>query len=121
MRSTLRHAAVAAVVLALAALVAAPAAALPVPSKTAPDQSVAERDADLAKVRSVLQNDQVAQTLEAQGFTTEQAHERLAQLSPEELHYLSTQIDQLQAAGQMPYWFWVLIGVLLVIAIAAAI
>ena len=61
-----------------------PAAALPAPSKTAPDQTLAEREADLATVTGVLEQEEVMAVLAAQGFTREEANLRLAQLAPEE-------------------------------------
>ena len=97
-----------------------PAAALPAPSKTAPDQTLAERDADLATVTGVLEQEEVMAFLAAQGFTREEANLRLAQLAPEELGALANQVEQLQAAGQqVPYWIWVLVGVLIIVAIVA--
>ncbi|HEX9671371.1 MAG TPA: PA2779 family protein [Thermoanaerobaculia bacterium] len=97
-----------------------PAAALPAPSKTAPDQTLAERDADLATVTGVLEQEEVMAVLAAQGFTREEANLRLAQLAPEELGALANQVEQLQAAGQqVPYWIWVLVGVLIIVAIVA--
>lgn len=109
-------------VLALAASVAAPALALPVPSKTGPGQSLADRSADLASLRAVVDQDEVARAIESQGFTPEQVNQRLAQLSPDELHQLSNRVDQLQAAGvYVPQYIWILIAVLLVVAIASSI
>ncbi len=96
-----------------------PAAALPAPSKTAPDQTLAEREADLATVTGVLEQEEVMAVLAAQGFTREEANLRLAQLAPEELGALANQVEQLQAAGQVPYWIWILVAVLIVVAIVA--
>ncbi len=64
----------------------------------------------------------MAQAIESQGFTPEQVNQRLAQLSPDELHQLSTRVDQLQTAGvYVPQYIWILIAVLLVVAVASAI
>ena len=100
---------------------ALPAAALPAPSRAADDQSLAEREADLASLREVVGQDQVAAALEAHGFSQDEVNQRLAQLSPDELQQLSGQIDQLQAAGQVPQYIWILIAVLIIIVIATAI
>ena len=64
----------------LIACMAVPSFAAPVPSKTAANQSLASRDADLALVRSVVANEQVAQALAARGFSQAQIDTRLAQL-----------------------------------------
>jgi hypothetical protein len=100
---------------------AAPAPALPVPSRSADDQSLAEREADLAALQEVVAQDQVAAALEARGFSQDEVNQRLAQLSPDELQQLTGQIDQLQAAGQVPSYIWILIAVLIIVVIATAI
>lgn len=104
--------------LALVVAFAPPAQALPAPSKTAADQALVEREADLAALDAVLEQGEVMGILADQGFTREEINERLAQLSPEELGSLATQVDQLQAAGQ-PTYVWVLIAILAVVAIVA--
>jgi|SRR5687768_7269316 hypothetical protein len=96
-----------------------PAAALPAPSKTAPDQTLAERDADLASLATVLDQEEVAAALAAQGFTREEANLRLAQLAPEELAALASQVEQLQAAGQWPWWIWIIVAGVIVLAIVS--
>ena len=53
------------VLLLMVALLAVPTFAAPVPSKTAANQSLATRDADLALVRDVAANEQVAKVLAA--------------------------------------------------------
>jgi hypothetical protein len=102
----------------LSAVLAPAAQALPTPSKTAADQTLVQREADLAALGAVLDQPQVAGALEAQGLTRDQVNERLAQLSPEELAGLASQVDQLQAAGQ-PMYIWIMLAVLIVVAIVA--
>ena len=93
------------------ALVALPSFAGPVPSKTAANQSLDARWADLALVRDVAANDQVARVLASHGFTQEQVNQRLAQLSPQDLHQLAQNLNQLQAAGiTRQEWYWIAIG-----------
>jgi hypothetical protein len=90
---------------------AVPLLAGPVPSKTAANQSIDSRDADLALVRSVAANEQVAGALRAQGFTQDQVDQRLAQMSAQDLHQLAQNLDQLQAAGLTKQeWLWIAIG-----------
>jgi hypothetical protein len=118
------HAKTALVVLVATAFIlaaAAPAPALPVPSRSADDQSLAEREADLATLQEVVAQDQVAAALEARGFSQDEVNQRLAQLAPDELQQLTGQIDQLQAAGQVPSYIWILIAVLIIVVIASAI
>ena len=103
------------------ALVAIPSFAGPVPSKTAANQSLESRAADLALVRDVAANEQVAQVLAARGFTQEQVNQRLAQLSPQDLHQLAQNVDQLQAAGlTQQQWIWIGIGALAVLILVVA-
>lgn len=99
------------------AFAAVPAFAGPVPSKTAANQSLDQRTADIAVVRDVLSHDEVAKALEARGFTREQVDQKLAQLSPQDLHQLAQNLDQLQAAGALTrqQWYWIGIGAAAVI------
>jgi hypothetical protein len=103
------------------ALVAVPTFAAPVPSKTAANQSLATRDADLALVRDVAANEQVAKVLAARGFTQEQVNQKIAQLSPQDLHQLAQNLDQLQAAGlTQQEWIWIGIGALAALILIVA-
>jgi flagellar basal body-associated protein FliL len=107
---------------ALHASMVAPLAAMPTPSKTTSDQSLAERQSELAKIQAVIAQPEVTAVLTQQGVTNAEVHQRLAQLSPEEIHALSTQLDQLQAAGSsVPKYIWILIAVLLGLLILGAI
>jgi hypothetical protein len=100
---------------------AVPAFAGPVPSKTAANQSLDQRTADIAVVRDVLSHDEVAKALEARGFTRDQVDQKLAQLSPQDLHQLAQNLDQLQSAGMLTkqQWIWVGIGALAAIILIA--
>ena len=111
------------VVALLLTLAAIPAFGGPVPSKTAENQSLETRDADLTVVRSVAANEQVAAVLTAHGFTQEQIDQRLAQMSPQDLHQLAQNLEQLQPAGlTRQEWIWIGIGALaaLILVIALA-
>jgi hypothetical protein len=110
------------VLMLLVALSAVPAFAAPVPSKTAANQSLESRDADLALVRDVMANEQVAQALTAKGFTTEQVNQRLASLNQQDLHQLAQNLDQLQAAGlTRSEWLWIAIGAIAALIIVIAV
>ena len=105
----------------LLTLVAMPALAGPVPSKTAANQSLESRDADLAVVRSVAANEQVSAVLSAHGFTREQIDQRLAQMSPQDLHQLAQNLEQLQPAGlTRQEWIWIGIGALAALILVIA-
>ena len=105
----------------VAAFLAVPTFAGPVPSKTAANQSLDQRTADLAVVRDVLSHDEVAKALEARGFTHEQIDQKLAQLSPQDLHQLAQNLDQVQAAGLTKQeWLWIAIGAAAVLILIIA-
>jgi sensor histidine kinase regulating citrate/malate metabolism len=108
-------------VVALLLIAAMPALAGPVPSKTAANQSLESRDADLAVVRSIAANEQVAAVLSANGFTREQIDQRLAQMSSQDLHQLAQNLEQLQPAGlTRQEWIWVGIGALAALILVIA-
>ena len=93
------------------AVTAMPAFAGVVPSKTAANQSLAQRDAELALVRDVVAHDEVAAVLAQHGLSQQQVNDKVAQLSPQDLHQLAQNLDQLQAAGlTRSEWLWVLVG-----------
>ena len=103
------------------ALAAVPVFAGPVPSKTAANQSLDQRAADIAVVRDVLSHDEVAKALEARGLTRQQVDQKLAQLSPQDLHQLAQNLDQLQAAGlTRQEWIWIGIGALAALILIVA-
>ena len=103
------------------AFAAVPAFAAPMPSKTAENQSLASRDADLALVRDVAANEQVAQVLAANGFSKEEVNQRLAQMSDQDLQQLSQNLEQLQPAGLTKQeWIWIGIGALAALILVIA-
>jgi len=92
------------------------------PSKTAANQSIESRQADLAVVRDVVANEQVAKVLADRGYTPDQVNAKIAQLSPQDLHQLAQNIDQLQAAGlTRQEWVWIGIGALAALIIIVAV
>jgi sensor histidine kinase regulating citrate/malate metabolism len=105
----------------LMTVAAIPAFAGAVPSKTAANQSLDARNADLTVVRSVAANDQVAAVLAANGFSQAQVEQRLAQMSPQDLHQLSQNLEQLQPAGLTKQeWIWIGIGALAALILVVA-
>lgn len=103
------------------ALAAVPVFAGPVPSKTAANQSLDQRAADIAVVRDVLSHDEVAKALAARGYTREQVDQKLAQLSPQDLHQVAQNLNQLQAAGlTQSEWLWIALGAIAALIIVIA-
>lgn len=121
MRAILPRLLIPSLLLTLLVVAGAPLVALQSPSKTEPEQSVAEREIELAKIQAVVSQPEVAQILIHHGLSTAEAHQRLAQLSPEEIHTLMTQVDQIQAAGAaVPKYIWILLAALLGVLILTA-
>jgi hypothetical protein len=109
------------IIVLLVAFAAMPAFAGIVPSKTAANQSLDARAADLALVRDVAADQQVAAVLTAHGFTQQQVNEKLARMSPQDLHQLAQNLDQLQAAGlTQQQWIWIGIGALAALILVIA-
>jgi len=105
----------------LVLIAAVPTFAGPMPSKTAANQSLDSRAADIAMIRDVAANDQVAAVLAQHGFTQAQVNDRLAQLSPQDVHQLAQNLNQLQAAGlTQQEWIWVGIGALAALILVVA-
>jgi hypothetical protein len=105
----------------LIAVAAVPAFAGVVPSKTAANQSIAQRDADLAVVRDVVSHDEVAAVLAQHGLTQQQVNDKVAQLSQQDLHQLAQNLNQLQAAGLTKQeWWWIGIGALAALILIVA-
>jgi len=105
----------------LVTLAAVPAFAGPVPSKTAANQSLDSREADLTIIRDVAANEQVAAVLTANGFTSDEVNQRLAAMSPQDLHQLAQNLEQLQPAGlTRQEWIWIGIGALAALILVVA-
>lgn len=100
----------------LAMLLAVPAMAAPLASRSGPAPTDA---AGLA--RELHGNEELARALAAHGLSPEQVEQRLAQLSAEDLEYLGANLDQVQSAGEVPDYIWILLAVLLGIVILGAI
>jgi hypothetical protein len=100
------------------------AAALPAAAERAPsraDDGVASRARDLAEVRSLAARDDVARALAAQGLSAREVDARLTRLSDEDLRRLAANLDQIQAAGNVPNYIWILLGILIAVTIIATV
>ncbi len=58
-----------------------------------------DRNADLEKIQSVLENKIVKQRLQDMGFTDEEIKTRLSQLSDQQIHKLAMEIDNLKVGN----------------------
>lgn len=120
MRSSRSSRSTLAVVTLLLVFAAIPSFAVSTPSKTAANQSLDARAADIALVRDVAAGKEVAGVLASHGLSQEQINQKLAQLSPQDLHQLAQNLDQLQAAGlTQQEWIWIGIGALAALIIIA--
>jgi hypothetical protein len=92
-----------------------PAVASVIPSR-AGDATVS-RETDLAQVRDALARDDVAKALAGHGLRAEEVQQRLDRLSDEDLRSLAGNLDQIQAAGNVPEYIWILLGIFLALTI----
>ncbi|MEJ2084581.1 MAG: PA2779 family protein [Acidobacteriota bacterium] len=123
MKASLIHLRTISLLVLLTLLSSTNAMALQTPSKTAPNQSIDDRQIELAKIQALVDDPVIARVLTEHGFSSEEAHQRLARLSADEIQTLSSQIDQVQVAGAaVPQYIWILLavflGVLIIVAIA---
>jgi hypothetical protein len=88
-----------------------------IPSKAAPAAPVPERDADLETIKQVLARGDVARALTERGLAADEVENRLARLSDEDVRSLASHVEQVQAAGDVPHYIWVLLGIFLAVSI----
>lgn len=81
------------------------------------EASAAGRAADLARVGDALAREEVARALAAHGLGTAEVEQRLGRLSDADLQRLAANVDQVRAAGQVPNYIWVLLGIFLAVSI----
>ena len=81
----------------------------------------APRPADLAHVREALSRADVARALAAQGLSAGEIEQRLARLSAQDLQRLAANLDQIQAAGKVPEYVWILLAAFLAVSTLAII
>ena len=73
--------------------------AMMVPAHVAAGVANADRQADLAKVQSALENKIVRQRLAELGLSANEINQRMARLPDDRLHQVALQADKQQAAG----------------------
>ena len=92
-----------------------PAAADRIASK--PDTPSAARTADFDRVSDAAAQREVRQALGALGLRPSEVDARLARLSDEDLRRLAANVDQVQAAGAVPQYIWILLAIFLAVSI----
>jgi Family of unknown function (DUF6627) len=92
---------------------AAPSLAAPIPSRAADRPTLAASEPDRAAIEAFLAREDVARALAAHGLTSEEAGARLARLSDEDVSALAANLQQIQAAGEVPHYIWVLLAILM--------
>jgi len=93
------------------------ASAAVIPSKEADAPVAHSRQADLEQVGALVARDEVAKALSARGLAPREVEQRLARLSDEDLRSLAANVDQIQAAGYVPEYIWILLAALIVVII----
>jgi hypothetical protein len=95
---------------------AVPASASVIASK-ADDAPSARRVRCLEQARELFAREEVAQALSAHGLKPADVDERLGRLSDQDLARLAANIDQVQAAGDVPKYIWILLAIFLAVSI----
>jgi hypothetical protein len=105
--------------IALAALtiVAAPYAGAGVIASKAEATVPPTRAQDLRDVKELLARDEVGKALAAHGLSADEVDQRLDRLSDQDLRALAANIDQIQAAGDVPKYIWILLAIFLAVSI----
>jgi hypothetical protein len=85
------------------------------------DDTGLSRRADLVRVHEALSGAEVAKALAAQGLSAGEVERRLAQLSAEDLDRLAANLEQIQAAGSVPDYVWILLAAFLAVSSLAII
>ena len=93
------------------------ASAAVIPSKEADAPVAHSRQADLEQVGALVARDEVAKALSSRGLAPREVEQRLAKLSDEDLRSLAANVDQIQAAGYVPEYIWILLAALIVVII----
>jgi hypothetical protein len=76
-----------------------------------------EADRDIQKVQDLLARNEVARVLVERGLGSGDVEQRLARLSDDDLRSLAANVEQIQAAGDVPKYIWILLGIFLAVSI----
>lgn len=91
------------------------------PSRSEPPAASSDRPSDLTTVQGFLDRDDVRSVLRNHGLSDADIEYRLAQLSDDDLRYLADNVSQVQAAGAVPEYIWLLLAIFLGVLILSAI
>ena len=72
---------------------------------------------EAGRTASEVGRDEVRQALAGLGLQPSEVDARLAQLSDEDLRRLAANLDQVQAAGAVPQYIWILLAIFLAVSI----
>ncbi len=86
-----------------------------IPSKDTDSPGTSSGQAELAQLRDALARSEVGKALSARGLLPPEVEQRLAQLSAEDMRSLASNLNQIQAAGDVPHYIWVLLAVAIVV------
>jgi len=95
--------------------------AAPIPSKATGKAAPEVGHADRTAIEASLARHDVALALAAHGLSAEEVELRVAQLSAEDLSVLAANLDQIQVAGRVPNYIWILLAILMGVTILAAV
>ena len=82
---------------------------------TITESGVTVRNADLQRIQTKLESKLVAQRLRDVGLTTAEVHQRLANLTDEQLHKVAQNLDGLQPGGGILILLLAIIGAVVVV------
>ena len=100
---------------------ALPCVAAPIPSKPATDPIVASQPTDRSRVEAFLATNEVKAALASRGLAPQDVEQRVARLSEADVAALAANLDQIQSAGEVPQYIWILLAVFLGVAILATV
>ncbi len=110
-----------AVTVVLLLALATPSLAAPIPSRAAVPAPARSVEADRAAVEAWLARDEVSRALVAHGLRPDEVQQRVAQLSAQDVSALAGHLDQIQSAGQVPNYIWILLAILIGVTIIVTI
>jgi hypothetical protein len=100
---------------------ASTSAAAPIPSRAADKPAPRSSPESRRSIEASLARQEVKDALVAHGLSAEEVELRVAQLSPEDLSALAANLDQIQAAGAVPKYIWILLAILIGVTIIATV
>jgi hypothetical protein len=78
--------------------------------------SQVDRGSDLQKIQNVIEAKMIGERLKQMGFTPEEIQKKLSQLSDQQIHQLTLQLDELKVGGDAG---WTVLGIIIVLAAIA--